>query len=172
MDSSLPDRGGVVLVVVDLQEKFKPHIFEWDRVLENTVKAIKGFRVLNLPIVFTEQYPKGLGETVSEIREAAGEFDPIEKTCFDCAGSSEFLEKLKATGAKDVVLCGIEAHVCVLQTALSLLKEGYRVHLLVDAVSSRKQIDCETVLKKMLFSGVQPATVEMNDRRLKAAVSI
>jgi nicotinamidase-related amidase len=130
MDFSLPSRGSVALVVVDVQEKFAPAIFEWERVLENTVRIIKGFRALSLPIVVTEQYPKGLGKTVPEVAAALEGIAPIEKTSFDCFGERKFVEALKKTGARDVVLCGIESHVCILQTALSAQKAGYRVHLL------------------------------------------
>lgn len=161
MDSSLPDRGSVALVVVDVQEKFAPAIFEWERIIENTVKVIRGFRTLNLPIIATEQYPKGLGRTVPEVAAALGDCKPIEKTSFDCFGEKKFVDALKATGAKDVILCGIESHVCVLQTALSAQKAGYRVHLLADAVSSRKKLDYKTALKRMIRADILPSTVEM-----------
>lgn len=149
-----------VLVVVDIQEKFKPAIHGWDEMLKNTVKLIKGCRILDIPIIHTEQYPRGLGKTVEEVREAL-DYNPIEKTCFSCAGSDEFMSSLGKTGRTHVILAGIETHVCLFNTAIDLLDAGYTVYFCVDAVSSRKKIDKKIAVKRVHKEGAILTTVEM-----------
>ncbi|MBU0762350.1 MAG: hydrolase [Candidatus Altiarchaeota archaeon] len=147
-----------VLVVVDIQEKFRPHIHEWDVMLGNSIKLIKGLKILDVPVVVTEQYPKGLGETVAEIKEVL-EFKPVEKTCFSCMGEEGFRKNI--SGKKQVILCGIEAHVCIMQTTLQLLDEGYEVYLVVDAMSSRKKSDKRIALRRATQKGAIPVSTEM-----------
>jgi len=148
------------LVVVDVQEKFRSVIHEWDKTLENIVKLIRGAQVLGVPTVVTEQYPKGLGKTVKEISDVL-EFTPVEKTCFSCAKDDGFMEALDATGCENVILCGIESHVCVLQTALDLMKGGYDVHYVVDAVSSRNKSDKKIAVRRVVQEGALASSVEM-----------
>lgn len=156
------DKEKTVLVVVDLQEAFRHPINEFAQIVGRTSIAVRGFQILGLPVIITEQYPKGLGRTAEEILLALpGDFEVVEKTAFSSCGAAAFMEKLRESGANQVVLCGLETHVCVNQTAHDLLREGFQVHLLTDAVASRFSSDKEAGLSKMTLSGVVPASVEM-----------
>lgn len=156
------NRQQTALVVVDLQEAFRTVINDFPLILERTSIAVRGFQTLGLPIIITEQYPKGLGSTAEEIRYSLPDnFEFIEKTAFSSCGARPFQEKLKETGVTHVVLCGVETHICVNQTAHDLLTEAFEVHILTDCVGSRFAIDKETALRKMQMNGVIPSTVEM-----------
>jgi len=155
-----PDK--TVLVIVDLQEAFRSPINDFAQIASRISIAARGFQILSLPIIITEQYPKGLGRTAEEILfSLPPEFEFVEKTAFSSCGAGAFMEKLRGSGASQVLLCGLETHVCVNQTAHDLLNENYEVHLLTDCVSSRFTPDKETALKKMQQSGVVPSSVEM-----------
>ncbi len=156
------DRNRTALVVVDIQEAFRPVIPEFDRIVSRAKIAIQGFQILELPIIITEQYPKGLGRTIDELLEIIpDDFDFIEKTAFSSCGAQPFYEQLRATDVSQVVLCGIETHVCVNQTAHDLLTEAFEVHILNDAVGSRYEQDKATAISKMRMNGVVPSCVEM-----------
>ncbi len=148
------NKENTVLVVIDLQEKFVPVIAEIDSVKQNIKKLVDACKVLNFSIIFTEQYSKGLGKTILETTN-----DPIEKICFDCFKENEFLERIK--GFKNLIITGIEAHVCVLQTAISAVKKGFNAYLVVDALSSRKKVDKEIALERAKQEGIKLATTEM-----------
>ncbi len=151
-----------VLVVVDLQEAFRTAIPEFPQIVSRTAMAVRGFQILNVPIIVTEQYPKGLGRSAEEILYSLpDDFEVIEKTSFSSCIDS-FIAKLNEYGAKQVVLCGLETHICVNQTAHDLLDNDFEVHLLTDAVGSRYKEDRDAGLSKMFSSGVVPATVEMS----------
>ncbi|MBN2823218.1 MAG: isochorismatase family protein [Coriobacteriia bacterium] len=116
---------------------------------------------LDLPVVYTEQYPRGLGRTVHELEDVlVSAVGPLEKMAFDCAMVSSFTEALERTGRRQVVLLGMESHICVLQTALHLLEDGYRVHVVADAVCSASELDHAVALERMRSSGVQVTTSE------------
>ena len=150
------------LVVIDLQEAFRSAMPEFPQIVSRAAMAVRGFQILNVPVIVTEQYPQGLGKTAEEILYSLpDDFEPIEKTSFSSCIES-FIEKLGEYGTKQVVLCGLETHICVNQTAHDLLANGFEVHLLTDAVGSRYLQDRETALSKMLLNGVVPATVEMS----------
>lgn len=150
------------LVVVDLQEAFRSPINDFVQIAARIALIVRGFQILNLPIIVTEQYSKGLGRTAEEILfSLPPDFEFVEKTAFSSCGAASFTEKLRASGATQIVLCGLETHVCVNQTAHDLLNENYEVHLLHDCVGSRYTADKETALKKMQMSGVMPSSVEM-----------
>lgn len=156
------DKSQTVLVVVDLQEAFRSPIPDFAEIVEKTSIAVRGFSLLEIPIIVTEQYPKGLGHTAEEIQLSLPDnVEIIEKTAFSSCGAVSFSEKLKSLNAKQIVLAGIEAHICVNQTAHDLLNEDYQVHLLQDCVSSRTTHDKHTGIEKMRMSGVIPANVEM-----------
>ncbi|HXG84898.1 MAG TPA: hydrolase [Pyrinomonadaceae bacterium] len=156
------DRNKTALVVVDLQEAFRSPINDFAQIVSRASIAVRGFQILGLPVIVTEQYPKGLGKTAEEILfSLPPEFELIEKTAFSSCGASSFMEKLRATNAGQIVLCGLETHICVNQTAHDLLNEGFEVHVLTDCVGSRFTQDKETALKKMQRNGVIPATIEM-----------
>lgn len=151
-----------VVLVVDVQEAFRDAIGNFSTVAANIARAVSGFDLLEVPIVVTEQYPKGLGPTAEEIRfSLADKFEPIEKTAFSAFGSAEVRIKLESLGARQVVLCGLETHICVNQTAHDLLKNGSTVHLLTDCVGSRFDHDKAAGLEKMRSSGVVMSSVEM-----------
>ena len=152
-----------LLLIIDIQEKFRPVIFNFDEIISNVVKLVKVFQLLKIPILLSEQYPKGLGETVKEIKEELGEYDYIEKVCFDCFRNKDFLDLLenKFSDKRYLVVCGIEAHVCVTQTVLSALSQGYKVHLVANAVSSRKKVDYDIALRRMENEGAKLSSAEM-----------
>jgi nicotinamidase-related amidase len=149
------------LVVVDIQERLLPSIHERERVLRNAIRLAKGAGVLNLPILVTEQYPKGIGRTVAELAGAVPEFAPLEKTAFSCCGAKNFISTLASRNVRDVVLCGIEAHVCVCQTALDLLDQGIGVFVAADAISSRTPENRQHGIERMRDAGATIVSAEM-----------
>jgi len=160
--SGILDGSKAVLVVVDVQEAFRSVIGDFALIAANISIALRGFQILALPVIATEQYPKGLGRTAEEILlTLPDDFDFIEKTAFSSCGSDSFLEKLKSFNASQIVLCGFETHVCVSQTAHDLLDRGYDVHLLTDCVGSRRESDKQAGLAKMQNSDVVPSSFEM-----------
>ncbi len=150
--------GDSALLVVDVQEKLVPLIADRERVVFNTRRLIDGAKVLGVPVAATEQYPKGLGPTLPELAERLG---PIpEKLTFSCSGCPEVFEGWQDEGIQKILVVGIEAHVCVQQTVLDLLGDGWRVYLAVDAVSSRSTLDRETAFRRMDSSGAVLTTTE------------
>jgi nicotinamidase-related amidase len=150
------DRERAALVVVDVQEAFRPAVRDFDRTVHNAGVLVRGARALGLPVVVTEQYPKGLGRTVPEVAEHLDSVEPIEKVCFSAAQADRF-----SLGGRDQALvCGIESHVCVSQTAHDLLDRGVEVHVARDAVSSRTDENRELGLQKMEASGAILTSVE------------
>ena len=160
MDSKLSPKNSLLLVI-DIQEKFRPVIYEFDRVVINSRKLIQSANTLNIPIILTEQYPKGLGSTVAEIKEVLANHDQIEKVSFDCFGDSDFLNLINEKKRKNLLICGIESHVCVTQTALSAQDNGFNVYLMADAISSRKKSDYDISLRRLETEGVKLASTEM-----------
>ena len=156
------DAARAALVVIDMQESFRAAIPDFDEVSRRIATAVSGAQLLRVPVVVTEQYPKGLGRTASEIRAAlAPETEPVEKTAFSSCGAREFVARLEQTGARQILVCGIEAHICVNQTAHDLLARGYQVHLLTDCTTARAGRDREAGLANMRRSGALPSTVEL-----------
>ncbi len=149
-----------VLLVVDIQEKILNVMQHKERVVENTVKLIKGFRLLNLPVYYTEQYPKGLGETEPEIKAELKSVNAIQKMSFSCYGAGDLFEEFKKKNLSQIVVCGIETHVCIQQTVLDLLANGFQVNLPADAVSSRKLLDYEIALRRMENNGAEVTSTE------------
>lgn len=148
------------LLIIDMQEKVSAVMLDREFLLKNTIKLIKGCKVLGVPIFMTEQYPKGLGPTESEILEALGAASPIQKMTFSCCGAAELLPALKKKKIGQVVIAGIEAHVCVQQTVLDLLANGFQVHVIRDAISSRKTSDAEAALARLQNAGAVISTTE------------
>jgi nicotinamidase-related amidase len=156
------DRGRAALVVVDMQESFRQPIPDFAEVAARIALVAHAARLLGVPVIVTEQYPKGLGRTAGEIRAVLPEdFEPVEKTAFSSCGAGEFVSRLEATRARQTLVCGIETHICVNQTAHDLLARGYQVHLLTDCVSSRAAQNREVGLAKMLQSGALPSSTEL-----------
>jgi isochorismate hydrolase len=148
------------LLVIDIQERILPVINNHQRVVDNTIKLIKGFKVLGLPIYFTEQYPKGLGPTTRTILDELGDIKPFDKMSFSCSGAGELFDEFKKKNLSQIVVCGIEAHVCVQQTVLDLIENGIQVNLAADAVSSRKEMDYHIAIERMRNHEVEVTTTE------------
>jgi len=161
---TLPDRltaDRTVLVVVDIQNKFREVIHGMEQLIATTERAIQFAQYLNIPVVVTEHYPRGLGATVPEIRHHFSQFSPLEKINFSCAGNALFNQTLSGHGRDQIVLCGIEAHICIYQTAFDLLRQGKQVAVLVDAVSSCSAANREIGLRRMSELGVQSMGFQM-----------
>jgi nicotinamidase-related amidase len=156
------DPAKTALVVIDIQEAFRHAIGDFSVIASRASMAVRGCLILGLPVIITEQYPKGLGRTAEEILfSLPAEFEFIEKTSFSSCGASGFLEKLKAANIGQVAICGLETHICVNQTAHDLLDNGFDVHLLTDCVASRFSHDKHAGLAKMQESGVVSSSMEM-----------
>jgi nicotinamidase-related amidase len=152
-----------LLLIIDVQEKFRPVMFNIDALLANVPKLAKASQLLKIPVLVTEQYPKGLGDTMSEIKEVLEDNDYVDKTCFDCFGKAEFADLLekKYPDRMNLIVCGLETHVCVAQTVMSALERDYTVHLVADALSSRKQTDYHIALERLQSDGAKIASTEM-----------
>ena len=154
-----------ILIVIDLQEKLIPAIYNGDQVVANSGKLIEGARRHGVPVVVSEQYPKGLGPTVEEISsKLPNETKTIAKLTFSAARSEDFVRELatlRAVGRDQVVLCGTETHVCVLQTAADLLSEGMPVYLVTDATGSRAEDNRHAGAERLSRSGAQCVSSEM-----------
>lgn len=150
------------LLIVDLQEAFRDVIPNFPMIATAISRAANGFGVLGLPVLVTEQYPKGLGPTAEEVMLSLPDNARIfEKSSFSALGAEEVASALAESGSSNVVLCGLETHICVDQTAHELLESGYKVHLLLDCIGSRFEIDKAAGLEKMRSSGVISSSVEM-----------
>jgi len=147
-------------LVIDIQERLFPVMCEKDKLLKSCTILIKGLSELKLPLVVTQQYTKGLGETIDEIKTAVPDFAYIEKRDFSCCDEPSVVEKLKALNAKNVIICGIEAHVCVLQTALDLKATGFNPVVVMDCVSSRTRENIELVKERFRFEEILMTSYE------------
>lgn len=148
------------LLVVDVQEAFRPVMTAFDAMAGRCAALVRTFGLLDLPVVVTEQYPKGLGGTVEVVREALPAGAVPDKTAFSSLACGQVRGLLEASGTRSVVVCGIEAHVCVSQTVHELLAENYRVHVAVDAVLSRHAQDRDVALRRMESAGAVLTTAE------------
>jgi nicotinamidase-related amidase len=146
-----------LLLVIDFQERLLRHIHGSDDVLRNAVKLIRACKILGVPIILTEQIK--LGETVKEVREATG-VEPILKSSFSCVKCEQVRASLEEVRPSTVILAGIEAHICILQTALDLLELGYKVYIPVDCIGSRRPLDKEVAVQRMISAGAIPTTWE------------
>lgn len=155
--SHVLERGRAALVVIDVQEAFRPAVGEFDAVVRNAGILVQGARELGLPVVVTEQYPSGLGDTVPELAEHLDGVPRHAKTVFSAARADGF----DLAGRDQALVCGIEAHVCVAQTVADLLDRGVEVHVAADAVSSRTALNRRLGLEKMERSGAVVTSTEM-----------
>jgi len=151
------------LIVVDIQEKLLPPIWEKDRLVRNAQLLIRLAGILKIPALVTTQYQKGLGNTVPEIAALLPETPSLDKLTFGCFGSEAFCSVLKRLPGQrtTVLLCGMETHICVMQTALGALREGYLVHVAADAVSSRTELNWRIGLERMRAAGAILSSTEM-----------
>ena len=144
--------------MIDVQERLLPAIDQWQRVVWNCGRLLDGARILGLPVVATEQYPKGLGPTAPELAERLGKIP--EKTTFSCRECAAAFQPLLRDGRNKLLVCGIETHVCVQQTVYDLLAAGWQVYVAVDAVGSRTELDYLTALQRMKSAGAVLTTTE------------
>jgi nicotinamidase-related amidase len=154
------DRSRAALAVIDVQEAFRPAVLDFEQTVHNTAVLVQGARRLGVPVLVTEQYPKGLGHTVPELAEHLDGVTALEKVCFSAVDAAGFHRSLVEAERDQVLLCGIEAHVCVNQTAEDLLAGGFEVHVATDAVSSRSEHNRDLGLHKMEISGATLTSVE------------
>ena len=149
-----------IAVVIDIQERLYPLISENEKLTLNLVRLIKGLKALDVQLVVTQQYTKGLGGTIQPVSEALGEFKHLEKTTFSCCGDNSIMDVIKNSEKKYVILMGIESHVCVLQTALDLLDNGFIPVLIEDCVSSRNLNDKKIAVSRIRKAGGIISTYE------------
>jgi nicotinamidase-related amidase len=151
------------LVVVDIQQKLLPPIFNKDELVKNSQLLIRAASILKLPVLVTTQYAEGLGPTVPEIASLLAGALPIDKLQFGCFGSNEFRSALKSLpgNRNTMLLCGMEAHICVMQTALGALNDGYLVHVATDAIGSRVRWNWDIGIDRMRAAGAVISTTEM-----------
>jgi nicotinamidase-related amidase len=161
------------LVVVDIQEKLLPPIFQKEQLVRNSQLLIRAANILKIPALVSTQYAKGLGSTVPEIASLLNGIDAIDKTLFSCFGSEAFCAQLKRLPGhrNTLLLCGMECHICVMQTALAALREGYIVHVASDAVSSRAEWNWKIGLDRMRAAGCVISSTEMMIYELMRASS-
>lgn len=152
-----------VLVVIDIQQKLLPPIFQREQMVRNAQLLIRAAGILKIPALVSTQYAKGLGSTVPEIASLLPQAEPIDKTLFSCFGSDAFCGLIKRMPAlrNTLLLCGMESHICVTQTALAALREGYIVHVASDAVSSRTEWNWKIGLDRMRQAGAVISSTEM-----------
>jgi nicotinamidase-related amidase len=151
-----------VLLVIDVQEKLAAAMDQTalQQLTRNAGILLESALELGVPVIFTEQYVKGLGPTLSELRSRAPTAPAIEKMTFSCCGNDAFLKQLKASGRTQVIVCGMETHVCVLQTVIELLADGFDVHVVKDAVLSRSGDNRQTAIEAMVLAGAVPTSTE------------
>ena len=151
------------LLIIDLQERLLPHIFNKEKIKHNSNKLVELFIELNVPIIYTEQYPKGLGSTVNCLKKKLidNNSKKIEKTTFSAFDNEDFKNFLTQINKKQVILLGIESHICVLQTTIDLLENAKQVYIVEECIGSRKLGDANTSIKRMLKSGASLINFEM-----------
>lgn len=150
-----------ILLVIDVQNSLLPAVMNSNLTIKNIQKLITVKEKLAIPLIVTEQYPKGLGRTISSIRDNVKEQDVLQKTHFSLVRESHILEAIQSISRHQLVICGMEAHICVLQSALDLKKQGYEVYVILDAISSRKESDYNAALDRFRNSGIHVVTTEM-----------
>ena len=157
------DINNCCLLIIDLQEKLLPHIFNKEQIKHNSNKLVELFVELNIPIIYTEQYPKGLGSTVNCLKKKLKDNNSkkIEKTTFSAFDNEDFKNFLTQINKKQVILLGIESHICVLQTTIDLLENAKQVYIVEECIGSRKLGDANTSIKRMLKSGASLINFEM-----------
>lgn len=158
------DRNHAVLLVIDVQEKLMPVIEGAEEVVRNIDRLVRGCHVVGVPVLVTEQYVRGLGPTVESLRtalEESGGYRPIEKNCFSAAGCEPFTQQLAALGKRQVIVAGVETHVCVYQTLSDLKVAGFECTIVADAVSSRTASNREIALRRLESDSVKLTSTEM-----------
>jgi nicotinamidase-related amidase len=154
-----PDQ--TALILIDIQGKLAQLMHGREALFEQLARLIRGAKALGLPVLWLEQYPQGLGPTIPEVASLLPDARPVAKTSFSACGNADFLAQLSSAERRQVLLAGIEAHVCVYQTARDLLEAGYEVEVVADAVSSRTEANRQLGLQRMSDAGARLTSVEM-----------
>ena len=149
------------LVVVDVQGKLAQLMYDNQTLFKNIEILIKAARALSIPVIWCQQVPEALGPTIPQIAEFLSGDQPINKSSFSCCGDEQFIDRLNTLNRSNIILCGIETHVCIYQTALDLLAKGKHVTVVADAVSSRTLENKQLALNRMKLKGVDISSVEM-----------
>lgn len=160
MKVSLLDKENTGLVIIDAQDKLMGVMGRKKETADNIGKLIHLSRIYSLPLIVTEQYPKWLGSTLPEIKESLPSYEPIDKLHFNCCDVEAFNSRLESTDLKNVILTGVESHICVFQTCFSLIERGYRVHVPQDAVDSRTEANWKVGLELMRETGALITSTE------------
>lgn len=147
-------------LIIDFQEKLVPAIANNEEIVAKAATFVAGLKELGVPMAVTQQYTKGLGDTVPAIKEALGEFEPMEKMSFSAMGCDTFVEWVKAQGKKTILVCGVESHICVLQSIIDLQREGYRVFIVADCVGSRMVYNKDYAIQRAAQEGAFVTTCE------------
>jgi len=156
------ERDESALLIIDVQEGYRGHTVEHDRMVAAVRRLLDAAVILGVPVLATEQYPQGLGHIQAEVADGFGpDIHPIEKMSMSCLGQPAFVDRLRTLSRTQIVVCGIEAHACVNQTVHDLLQRGCTVHVPRDAISARSPLDLQAGWEKMIGSGAIPSTVEM-----------
>lgn len=161
MHKKLLKQDDAVLLIIDVQEKFKKAMPNYEEIVHNVATLAKAAQILELPVVYTEQYPKGLGATVEEVKKHLDGAKYFEKNQFSCCKDEYLMEYMEKLGRKQVIVCGLETHVCVSQTALDLLHFELQPHIIKDAVVSRSKENKKIGIEKMVNAGAIISCVEM-----------
>jgi len=155
------DSGKALLVVIDVQGALAEAMSGKEALFSNLEKLIKGAKILGMPVVWTEQVPQKLGPTIERLSPLMEGEPAIAKSCFSCAADDHFIKAISATGKGQVLLCGIEAHICIFQTALDLMERKYEVFVAADAISSREEANRRIAVKRMRQCGAVIVSAEM-----------
>lgn len=147
-------------VIIDIQERLFPHMYEYEALEKNINILIRGLKIIQVPLIVTEQYPKGLGLTIPSVAASLNDYNALEKTTFSCCDDKGFLNILSEFKPVHIIIAGIETHVCIQQTAVDLLSSGYIPVVVADCVSSRKLSDKQIALKRIKSEGGIIATYE------------
>jgi nicotinamidase-related amidase len=150
-----------LLLLIDVQGRLAHTVFQPEELVKNCSKLLRACPILGLPVLVTEQYPKGLGHTLESLTELLEGNRPVEKQSFSCCGVPEFMSQLRSFNRNDILVAGIETHVCVYQTAVELLEFGYNVHLVTDAVSSRTEENKQLGIRCIEKAGASLTSTEM-----------
>lgn len=149
-----------LFLLIDVQEKLMPHMHEASVVEKNIKTCVSGMKRLEIPMIVSEQYKKGLGETVQGVEEIVSEEKHLEKSSFSCCDDEAMIAEIKKSGCKNVIISGIESHICVLQTSIDLKKAGLNPVVVVDCVSSRTKLNKDMAIERMKQEGVRLCTYE------------
>lgn len=153
-------KGNTIALMIDIQAKLFPLVDEPERLLKRSSILIEGLRIFGIPLIVTQQYSKGLGETIDDLKSLIKSFSPIDKLSFSCCTEPDVMNRISNEAIENAIIFGIEAHVCVLQTVLDLLDEGYQPIVVEDCVSSREPNDKQIAIARMRHEGAVVTTYE------------